>query len=228
MKKTIIAFILGGIIFSSITATAAYVYTARDIGYQPSDENWNVSNASEALSSLKSDVNSLTQYRNDIVESLVDKGVDVNENSSMADIKNGIDNMTSEPESLMFDVIEYQQSGGDLFDYKNLYNPVDSNNPLFTVTGWSGNNYHKTFTLTSLVDRKVVIKGKYIIHKWKAGYNCFVEIKHNDTSLSRYDFTNQGTYTVDVDVEIDLHVGDTITLSKDQVFFSWYGVLNFY
>ena len=60
MKKTIIAFILGGIIFSSITATAAYVYTARDIGYQPSDEDWSVDNVQEALTELKTDVNTIT------------------------------------------------------------------------------------------------------------------------------------------------------------------------
>ena len=59
MKKTIIAFILGGIIFSTITATAAYVYTARDINYQSSDENWNVNNVQEAISELKTDVNNI-------------------------------------------------------------------------------------------------------------------------------------------------------------------------
>ena len=99
MKKTIIAFILGGILFSTITATAAYVYTARDIGYQPQDENWSVSNASEALSSLKSDLNTVntnvTEYKQQITEALADKGVEVDENSSMADIQSGINNMSA-------------------------------------------------------------------------------------------------------------------------------------
>ena len=64
MKKTIIAFILGGIIFSSITATAAYVYTARDIGYQPTDTEWNVSNVQDAINEIKTDVNNI----NDLVD----------------------------------------------------------------------------------------------------------------------------------------------------------------
>lgn len=96
MKNTIKGIIIGVVLTSVIGVSAAYVYTARDIGYSPSDENWNVTNAGEAISSLKTDVNSLNEYRSDIVESLVDKGVDVNENSSMADIKNGIDNMSNE------------------------------------------------------------------------------------------------------------------------------------
>ena len=60
MKKNLLWFILGGIIFSSITATAAYVYTARDINYQPSDENWSVNNVQEALTELKTDVSTIT------------------------------------------------------------------------------------------------------------------------------------------------------------------------
>ena len=95
MKKNLLFTLIGLIAGTTLTAGAAYVYTARDIGYTPSDENWSVTNADQALSSLKSDVNDLNQYRSDIVESLVDKGVDVNENSSIADIKNGIDNMSS-------------------------------------------------------------------------------------------------------------------------------------
>ena len=60
MKKTIITFLLGGLFFSSITAGAAYVYTARDINYQPSDENWSVNNVQEAISELKTDVSTIT------------------------------------------------------------------------------------------------------------------------------------------------------------------------
>ena len=99
MKKTIITFILGGIFFSSITATAAYVYTARDIGYSPSDENWNVTNADQALTSLKDDLNTVnanvTEYKQQITEALADKGVNVDENSTMEDITSGIENMVS-------------------------------------------------------------------------------------------------------------------------------------
>ena len=93
MKKNILILVIGIIIGTTITAGATYVYRASDIGYSPTDENWNVTNANEAISSLKTDVNSLNEYRSDIVESLVDKGVEVNENSSMADIKNGIEEL---------------------------------------------------------------------------------------------------------------------------------------
>ena len=100
MKKTILTFILGGIFFSTITATAAYVYTARDIGYNPSDENWNVTNADQALTSLKDDLNTVnsnvTEYKSQITEALADKGVEVNENSTMEEIVNGITNSSSD------------------------------------------------------------------------------------------------------------------------------------
>ena len=95
MKKTIITLIIGLVAGTTLTAGAAYVYTARDIGYSPSDENWNVTNASEALSSLKEDLNTVntnvTEYKQQITEALADKGVSVDDNSSMADITSGIE-----------------------------------------------------------------------------------------------------------------------------------------
>ena len=98
MKKNLLILLIGTIIGTTITATAAYVYTARDIGYSPSDENWNVTNASDALSSLKSDLNevntNVTEYKQQITEALSDIGVEVNESSTMEDITNGIDNIT--------------------------------------------------------------------------------------------------------------------------------------
>ena len=60
MKKNILILVIGIIIGSTITAGAAYVYTARDINYQPSDENWSVNNVQEALTELKTDVNTIT------------------------------------------------------------------------------------------------------------------------------------------------------------------------
>ena len=60
MKKNILILLVGLIAGTTLTATAAYVYTARDIGYQPSDENWNVTNANDALTSLKDDLNTIT------------------------------------------------------------------------------------------------------------------------------------------------------------------------
>ena len=97
MRRIIIGIIVGLIIGITSTATAAYVYTASDIGYQPQDTNWSVSNASEALSSLKNDLNevntNVTEYKQQITEALADKGVSVDETSSMADITSGITNM---------------------------------------------------------------------------------------------------------------------------------------
>ena len=64
MKKVLLGILIGGIVFGTIGAGAAYVYTARDIGYQPNDENWNVSNASEALNSLKTDISNMQNLAN--------------------------------------------------------------------------------------------------------------------------------------------------------------------
>ena len=60
MKKNLLFTIIGLIAGTTLTATAAYVYTARDINYQPSDENWSVNNVQEALSELKTDVSSIS------------------------------------------------------------------------------------------------------------------------------------------------------------------------
>ena len=60
MKKSILLVLITAIICIVGTASAAYVYTARDIGYTPQDENWNVTNANDALTSLKDDLNTIT------------------------------------------------------------------------------------------------------------------------------------------------------------------------
>ena len=145
MKKNILCFLLGGLFFSSITAGAAYVYTARDIGYQPSDENWSVSNASEALSSLKEDLNTVntnvTEYKQQITEALADKGVSVNENSSMAEIQSGITNMSNGPTLIgtysgnqTIDVSSYIKSGDTADNFLIEF--------LGTDTQTSGTNGH--------------------------------------------------------------------------------------
>ena len=53
MKKLIIAFILGGVVFGSITGVVAYNYNAKDVSYTPSDSNWNVDNVEDAIKDLK-------------------------------------------------------------------------------------------------------------------------------------------------------------------------------
>ena len=52
MKKIIITFIISGIIFGSIGIYAASLYYAKDVAYEPTDENWEVSNVNDALNSL--------------------------------------------------------------------------------------------------------------------------------------------------------------------------------
>ena len=105
MKKNILLVLIGLIAGTTITATAAYVYTARDIGYSPSDENWNVTNASDALSSLKEDLNevntNVTEYKQQITEALSDKGLNVDENSTMQEITSGIQSMSNGPMYLL-------------------------------------------------------------------------------------------------------------------------------
>jgi len=51
MKKTILSFILGGIIFGCIGIYAAN-YLASDVTYTPKDTNWEVNNVNEALDDL--------------------------------------------------------------------------------------------------------------------------------------------------------------------------------
>ena len=99
MKKNILLVLITAIICIVGTASAAYVYTASDIGYQPQDNTWEVTNADQALTSLKEDLNNVnqnvTEYKQQITEALADKGVSVDENSSMADITSGIENFSS-------------------------------------------------------------------------------------------------------------------------------------
>ena len=54
MKKALIGFILGGIIFGSIGIYATSLYYAKDISYEPSDASWEVSNVNDALNNLYS------------------------------------------------------------------------------------------------------------------------------------------------------------------------------
>ena len=65
----------------------------------------------------KTDLNSLNQYRSDIVESLVDKGVDVNENSSMADITSGITNLSTESDYVLLGIASWDNSSADTLTY---------------------------------------------------------------------------------------------------------------
>ena len=52
IKNPIFMFILGAVIFGGIGVVYAYVATASDVSYSPSDTSWNVSNVKTALDDL--------------------------------------------------------------------------------------------------------------------------------------------------------------------------------
>ena len=143
MKKCILSFILGGLIFFVAGASAAYVYTAKDIGYEPQDNTWNVANADQALTSLKEDLNNVnqnvTEYKQQITEALANQGVEVNENSSMQDITSGINNMGS--------TSVYYLGTGTSFDLKTIlpndYQSLTTDNFIIEFTSME-NATHNT------------------------------------------------------------------------------------
>ena len=52
MKKCIFSFILGALLFGAISGVIAYQITVDQIGFEPDDPNWQVSNLGEALNDL--------------------------------------------------------------------------------------------------------------------------------------------------------------------------------
>jgi len=52
IKNPIFMFILGAVLFSSITGVAAATFLASDISYTPKDTNWNVNNVKDAIDEL--------------------------------------------------------------------------------------------------------------------------------------------------------------------------------
>ena len=52
MKKYIIGFLVGAIVFGSIGVTATVLYNSSEIGFTPSDSSWNVNNVEDAINSL--------------------------------------------------------------------------------------------------------------------------------------------------------------------------------
>ena len=61
MKKIIIGFLLGGILFGSIGIYAAS-YLAKDISYTPENASWEVSNVNDALDNLYKKANDNSAY----------------------------------------------------------------------------------------------------------------------------------------------------------------------
>ena len=52
MKKNILSFIIGAILFSSITLVSAYSIFSSNVGFLPTDETWEVDNVQDAIDNL--------------------------------------------------------------------------------------------------------------------------------------------------------------------------------
>lgn len=70
MKKFILGIVIGGIVFGTIGSVVAYNYNAKDIGYTPSDNTWEVNNVGDALKDLKDQKDENKTY------SFIDKGIE--------------------------------------------------------------------------------------------------------------------------------------------------------
>ena len=57
MKKGIIGFVLGALIFGGIGVVSAYTIFANDIGYTPKDTTWEVDNVKDAIDDLYTKAN---------------------------------------------------------------------------------------------------------------------------------------------------------------------------
>ena len=151
MKKNILSFILGGLIFGTIGVGATYVYTARDISFLPSDENWNVTNASEAISSLKDDLNTVnnnvSEYKNNIAQTLTENGITTNSNDSFETIDNNIDD--------------------GINNYKSQINTCNSN---YSTLNTNFTNYKKGVT-TSLKNKGVNVTESSTLAQVQSGIN---------------------------------------------------------
>ena len=151
MKKNLLILLIGIIIGTTITAGAAYVYTARDISYSPSDENWNVTNASEAISSLKDDLNTVnnnvSEYKSNIAQTLTDNGITTNSNDSFETIDNNIDD--------------------GINNYKSQINTCNSN---YSTLNTNFTNYKKGVT-TSLKNKGVNVTESSTLAQVQSGIN---------------------------------------------------------
>ena len=68
MKKTVFAFLLGVVLTGSTAGVVALNYNAKNIGYTPSDNSWNVNNVEDAIKDLKNIDNKRIQiYSTDAV-----------------------------------------------------------------------------------------------------------------------------------------------------------------
>lgn len=222
MKKFILGILIGGVVFGTIGATAAYVYTASDIGYQPSDENWNVSNAEEAMNSLKNDLNQVStdvnNYKSEIIESLNNNGSELNNNSSMQDIISSIDSLNDTDISLLDSHMKLNSIGCFRQKLENFH--TTSNRTLVIMSGWKeGSRNSNTLTcegatITTLAENQPTYYGKlsvYDVYSDKIGLllnaqtvatgnysNIFVLQDFKDRQMVYKNGVASNTYTVTI------------------------------
>ena len=183
MKKNILSFILGGLIFGIIGVGATYVYTARDISFLPSDENWNVTNASEAISSLKDDLNTVnnnvSEYKSNIAQTLTDNGITTNSNDSFETIDNNIDD--------------------GINNYKSQINTCNSN---YSTLNTNFTNYKKGVT-TALKNKGVNVTESSTLAQVQSGINGIssgIDWTNNHYLTSAYNSGTDTTYSPTVTI----------------------------
>lgn len=119
MKKTIITLIIGLVAGTTLTAGAAYVYTARDIEYQPSDNNWNVENVSDALNGIRINLNDINE--------LTSKGFMIYPSGSINLIANNDNSLYQDNEG--YYVIADTETGRNMINtnnYKSIVSNIDT------------------------------------------------------------------------------------------------------
>ena len=162
MKKYILLFILGGIIFSSITVYAIHIYSANEIPYTYS--GWNVSNVDEALDSLDSDFN---DYKTNMLRVLRENDINISDSADLVDIKRGLTTA-----ALAGNI--YYIGSGTSFNMKtlfpNAYQALSADNFIVVPTG----SHAEGFSISSDCD-----------HQWTNGsftVNINASVTYNNST----------------------------------------------
>ena len=129
MKKGILAFLLGGIVFSSITVFAYHVYQPNEISYSPKNSSFKVSNIKDGVDTIKREY---TNYRSDSLQILLNNNIVDNNNPTYDQISAGLKAAAGRGSV-------YYLGTGTSFDIKTLfpsyYNILTKDNFLVVPTG---------------------------------------------------------------------------------------------
>lgn len=143
MKKFILGFIIGSLLFSGITVLAIHVYHANEISYSPKNTNWNVSNVKSALDSLDTD---FTNYQVGMINMLRSKGINVSDNADFNEISDALTRAANSvlPVKSIDDFTAIKtfsgQSGSFTVDCTNIagYESLTANNFILKITSVYG------------------------------------------------------------------------------------------